>query len=210
MLSSQSVLFAILALSIVLAGYILIAAPRLLTHRSGKLLVLVGVFLLPCGSAVTGVSYNMEQSKQTDFCLSCHEMEPYGQSLHIDDEELIPALHFQRRLVPRELACYTCHKDYAMFGSATSKLNGLRHVYAHYIGGIPETIKLYKPFPNANCLSCHQGARKFEDSEHHHSASTPRSDIQNGTISCLSSGCHDVAHTVDELSDAEFWEPTTF
>ncbi|MEZ4272596.1 MAG: NapC/NirT family cytochrome c [Myxococcota bacterium] len=112
-------------------------------------------------------------SSETRFCLSCHEMGPYGQSMHVDDDELLVAAHFQNRRVPQDTACYTCHRDYAMFGTINTKLNGLKHVYKHFTGQIPEKMELYNPYSNNNCLHCHEGARSFEESKNHHSDEAP-------------------------------------
>ena len=63
-----------------------------------------------------GFALHLEHAKSTEFCVSCHVMEPYGTSLHFDDLDYLPASHFQNNLVPREKACYTCHTQYTMFG----------------------------------------------------------------------------------------------
>ena len=46
----------------------------------------------------------MERAKETTFCLSCHVMQPYGQSLYVDDAHYIPAAHFQNHRVPADQA----------------------------------------------------------------------------------------------------------
>ena len=61
-------------------------------------------------------------------------MQRHGKSLFADNRQALAATHYQNRLVERETICYSCHKDYAMFGDVTAKLNGLRHVWAHYVG----------------------------------------------------------------------------
>ena len=116
-----------------------------------------------------GISSDMERSTTTAFCLSCHTMDSYGKSLYIDDANHIPAAHFQNHRVDPEHACYTCHTDYALFGTLKVKIGGLRHVYVYYLGTppAPENIKLYQPFNNANCLHCHAGARSFEEGATH-------------------------------------------
>lgn len=74
------------------------------------------LFLLPITVASLGAGEHMERSKQTDFCLSCHIMAPYGKSLHIDDPAYLPAAHYQNARVPRDEAYYTWHTDYVMYG----------------------------------------------------------------------------------------------
>ena len=88
---------------------------------------------MPVLCGVWGLSEHFERSKQTTFCLSCHIMGPYGRSLYVDDMNHIPAAHFQNHRIPADEACYTCHTDYAMYGTIGVKLHGLRHVYVQYL-----------------------------------------------------------------------------
>jgi hypothetical protein len=134
-------------------------------------------------------------------------MERYGRSLGVDDDEYLAATHVQRGLVPRDRPCYTCHADYAMFGDVKAKLNGFRHVTVHYLGTIPAKPALYRPYPNANCLHCHEGTRAFLGKKNHATAPDGFEGLRSGATSCVSSGCHDVVHAVDSLDDVEQWQP---
>jgi nitrate/TMAO reductase-like tetraheme cytochrome c subunit len=155
-----------------------------------------------------GTTYHIDHSKETQFCLSCHEMEPFGRSLMVDDPAHIPAAHFQNHRVPAGEACFTCHTTYAMFGDIRAKMHGLRHVYVHYLRTppAPEAIRLYDPFNNRECLHCHLGARSFEEGAVHNADPDLLPAIKSNKTSCLSSGCHDVAHNVSALKDAKFWK----
>lgn len=201
---------AIIALSVfglILLVYLFRNTSELASERSGRWLFFAGAFLIPLAAGLYGTTRAMHTATQTKFCLSCHEMEPYGQSLMIDDDEVIPAVHYQNHLVPTDAACYTCHRDYAMFGTIKTKLNGLHHMYAHYLTGVPDSIALYKPYKNANCLSCHDGMRVFMEQRHHNTSDDLLQKIRSGEMSCLSSGCHDVGHSVHNLADFDLWEP---
>ena len=94
-------------------------------------------------------------------------MQRHGKSLFVDDKHALAAVHYQNRLVERDSICYSCHKDYALFGDVKAKLNGLRHVWAHYVAGVPASLALYQPYPNANCLHCHDDARRFVEHPPH-------------------------------------------
>ncbi len=205
MMSHLLVLVA-LALAAAVALYVLFGARHLSASRAGRILILIGLCLLPVGAGALGVSHDLGRSTETRFCLSCHEMRPYGQSLLIDDNEPVPAVHYQKRLVDRDTACYTCHRDYALFGDVSTKLSGLRHVWAHFAGGPPAAIKLYRPYPNASCLHCHAGARGYETSKHHATAEVNLLDLQAGKLSCLAKGCHAVTHDIASLADADLWK----
>src|SRR5215813_3868988 len=146
---------------LLVAGVIL--RPEITVARSGKILGFVTLFLLPLIAGGLGLSRHFEKSKQTTFCLSCHVMQPYGESLYVDDKHYVAAAHFQNHRVPVDEACYTCHTDYVLYGGVRAKLRGFRHVYVQYLGHVPpsEAIHLYNVYNNRECLHCHLGARSF-------------------------------------------------
>ena len=161
--------------------------------------------MLPAVVAFAGANEHMERSKQTEFCLSCHIMEQYGKSLHIDDATYVPAAHFQNGRIPRDEACYTCHTDYVMYGTIRDKIRGMRHVYVQYLGTIPNPIKLYDPYNNRECLHCHEGSRSFEEGVVHNADPAIMAAIKSNQLSCTSSGCHQNVHDVAHLSQMKFW-----
>ena len=185
---------------------VLAMRPAVTRTTGGKILAFVGIFLLPSLALTLGFGAHLDHAKKREFCLSCHTMHPYGKSLLVDDEEFVPAMHYQNNWVPREKACYTCHTTYAMFGDAHSKIRGLRHLVAFYSGSVPDTLHLYEPYNNRECLHCHGGAREFEEESAHHEADTTMAAMKSNRLSCLTSGCHDVAHNVDELDEVDFWK----
>src|SRR5437899_1339665 len=109
-----AVLIGFLTVTIVLIVAV-IAVPGLIRTPGGKALAFLAFFVFPTVGGVAGLDQHMEQSKTTQFCLSCHIMEPYGRSLNVDDATWIPAAHFQNNRVPRENACFTCHTNYTMY-----------------------------------------------------------------------------------------------
>jgi cytochrome c-type protein NapC len=193
---------AIVVVTIALIG-LLVLRPSLVAARGGKILAFLSLFVLPLVVTGLGTSAQIERSKSTRFCLSCHVMEPYGQSLRVDDPSYVPARHFQNNRVPRDAACFTCHTNYTLFGDYKAKLRGLRHVYVNYIGTIPKQIKLYEPYNNRECLHCHGGARAFEENEVHQPV---RDDLAKNTTSCLE--CHDKIHDVHGLAGVKLWKET--
>ena len=101
----------IVAFVVVCAGLAALVTLRteMTRARGGKILAFVALFLLPALSVWAGLSTQMERATTT-FCLSCHVMTDYGRSLLIDDPSYIAAVHFQNNRVPRDRACYTCHR----------------------------------------------------------------------------------------------------
>jgi cytochrome c-type protein NapC len=198
----------LILVSAALAG-VLIARPGITGSRAGKILAFGVLFFLPLFSLMAGMENEMERSKSTAFCLSCHIMDSYGKSLHIDDPSYLAAAHYQNHRVPADEACYTCHTNYAMFGTFKAKLGGLRHLYVFYLKKMPqpEDIKLHEPFNNRECLHCHLGARSFEQGATHNADPATLPAIKANTLSCISSGCHDVVHNVGHWgSNVKFWD----
>jgi cytochrome c-type protein NapC len=203
-MSSTAVVFALLAL----AGSLLvlvIVRPAAVTHPQGRLFALVTLLLLPLSAALGGLDVHVERSKTVAFCTSCHVMEGYGASLHIDDVAHLPATHWQFGRVPRETACFACHTNYTMYGDVKSKLRGLRHVYVQYLGHVPDKIKLYSPYHNRECLHCHDGARSFVEGVTHHAEPGRFEAILANKLSCLTASCHGTTHTVADLAKLTMW-----
>lgn len=195
---------AVLVVTLLIA-VLVVARPGMTAGRGGKMLAFLGLFVFPVFACLLGLDDHIERSKKTQFCVSCHIMEPYGKSLMVDDKSYIPAAHFQNNRIPRDQACYTCHTDYTLYtGGIKAKIRGLHHVYAQYVGTAHQPVKLYQPFNNRECLHCHLGARSFEEGTTH---SAIMDDIKRNQLSCVSSGCHDLVHNVAQLNHVKYWSP---
>lgn len=177
--------------------------------RGGKILAFFALCILPILAVWIGLHEHLERSTSTQFCLSCHVMADFGHSLYVDDKSYIPAAHFQNNLVPRDHACFTCHTDYTMFGDYRAKWRGMHHVWVQYFGKIPKPaeIKLYTAYNNRECLHCHAGTRKYEETSSHHKDPNMLALAAANRLSCVSSGCHDIVHDVGTLDGATFWKP---
>jgi cytochrome c-type protein NapC len=198
----------------VLLGFMVVAAllvgtlvlrPHITASRGGKMLAFVALFLVPLAVGGGGVSTHIDNSKSTSFCLSCHIMKPYGQSLRVDDPSYLAGSHFINHRVPPESACYTCHTDYTMFGDVKAKMRGLRHVWVWATQDRKPPLHLYNPYPNQNCLHCHAGAKSFEEGAVHNADPETMPQIKSGKLGCTSSGCHDTVHNAMKLQDVKFY-----
>jgi cytochrome c-type protein NapC len=192
-----------IALSVVLAAVFLIR-PSLTRAAGWKIVAFIGLCVLPALCIVGGMNTHVQRSEQTRFCISCHVMIPYGQSLYVDDPTHIPAQHFQNHRVPADMACYSCHADYSIYGPLKDKMQGLTRIYLQYVSTPPNPITIPGGFQNAQCLHCHLGARNFEENPVH---SAMMDSLKSNQTSCLTSGCHDTAHDVANLSHQKFWTP---
>ena len=204
---SSTPLLLLIAVSAVLIG-VIVFRPGVTATAGGKMLAFFVLFLLPLVCLGIGTTYHIDNSKRTEFCLSCHEMEPFGKSLLVDDPAHLAAAHYQNHRIPAGEACYTCHTTYAMFGGFRAKMQGLKHVYVHYLGTppAPEAIRLYDPYNNRECLHCHLGARSFEEGAVHNADPDLLPAVKANKVSCVSSGCHEVVHDVASLKNAKFWK----
>jgi nitrate/TMAO reductase-like tetraheme cytochrome c subunit len=167
----------------------------------GRVALLVAAALLPVSVSVAGLSGGVAESSRTRFCLGCHEMQNHGRSLFVENRRALAAVHYQNRFVDRDTACYACHTDYAMFGDVKAKLNGLRHVYVHYLGTVPDRFALYQPYSNKNCLHCHEDARRFTELPVHQPLLAK---MESGETSCLS--CHKPAHDMEKVQGGVLWQ----
>jgi nitrate/TMAO reductase-like tetraheme cytochrome c subunit len=205
-----SIVFVIVGVACALA-LIVGLRPQLTRTREGKILAFVALFLLPGVTLLMGISEHMEHATSTKFCLSCHVMHDYGQSLLIDDPSYLPARHFQNNNIPRDHACFTCHTTYTMFGDLSAKIRGFHHLRVQYLGTVPapQDIKLYEPFNNRECLHCHAGARNFEDASPHKKTPDILPNVKSGKLSCVSGGCHEFIHDAGSIKDQTIWKGTT-
>src|SRR6202041_3952153 len=98
MISPETLVFSLIGASIVLI-LVVVIRPSITASREGKIIAFLALFIVPVMTAGVGASEHIERSEQTQFCLSCHIMEPYGKSLYVDDPSYIPAAHFQNHRV---------------------------------------------------------------------------------------------------------------
>ena len=166
----------------------------------GRVLAFLAILAMPVAAFSVGLGEHIEQSKQTEFCVSCHVMEPYGRSLMIDSADHLPAQYFQNARVDSELACFVCHTNYTMFGDLQAKVTGIKHVWVNYLGTIPDELTLYQPYQNRECLYCHGEARFFNEGLH----GGMRPELDSNEISCLK--CHTLVHDVDQLDALDLWD----
>jgi len=119
--------------------------------RVTKVLLLLGLGLLPVIVALTGNIAGYEFTLSRQFCGSCHVMGPYIRDAADPKSQSLAAIHSRNRKFGDQ-SCYTCHADYDMFGAITTKMTGLKHLYYYvteYAGTGPDgeggpPIKLYK------------------------------------------------------------------
>ena len=197
MFGSTGILIALLVVTIALAAVFLVRS-SITAGATGKILAFVSLCALPALCIGTGMSFQNQRSKQTRFCISCHELQ--GKSLYLLNPNYIPAHHFQDHLVPPDKACFTCHTDYAIYGPFRDKLRGLWNISIQYLSTPPKTIHISGGYNNLECLQCHAGTRDFED---HLKQMAPIALLKTNKVSCIS--CHNLIHNVSQVDHMKMW-----
>ena len=191
----------VLAVAALVLIAVVVRRPEAAATLGGRIAAFAALFALPGLVLLGGAVRHYEQAKTTTFCLSCHGMEPWRQSLLIDDPRFLPAAHYQNRRIPVDRACYTCHTNYTMFGGVDDKVPHVPHAVW---GTVSDPVELYEPFENRACLACHQGGRSYEEQAAH---ARFLADLREGTRSCVM--CHNLVHEVAQLDRFPRWEPGT-
>ena len=188
---------AILAAAL-LIGY-LIKRPPLDRHT--RLRLFFGLGPLPIAAALLGNYANLEETKQRRFCGSCHVMTPYIMDAESKESGSLAAIHTRTEWFGHE-SCYTCHADYGMFGTVSTKLGGMRHVWDYYANDWSSGTrkpKLYKPYSNKTCTQCHpQGTNRMSLAHKVHEEM-----LKGGAVSCAANGCHGPPHPAYGGADNE-------
>jgi cytochrome c-type protein NapC len=197
MFGSTGILIALIVVTIVLAAVFLVRS-SITVGATGKILAFVCLCALPALCIGTGMSFQNQRSKQTRFCISCHELQ--GKSLYLLNPNYIPAHHFQDHLVPPDKACFTCHTDYAIYGPFRDKLRGLWNISIQYFSTPPKTIHMPGGYNNLECLQCHAGTRDFESNLKH---MAPIALLKTNKVSCIS--CHSLMHNVSQVEHMKMW-----
>ncbi|HLL21862.1 MAG TPA: NapC/NirT family cytochrome c [Kofleriaceae bacterium] len=183
-------------LSMVLLLWFFIRRPAL--TRTTKIVLLFGIGVFPLATAGTGNISGYNATKATQFCGSCHVMTPYSDDSTNLESTSLAARHARNDSFGKE-NCYACHADYGMYGTITTKIGGMRHVYEYVFNyrDMPldqflVEITIRAPFRNETCMHCHSTQNPLFNTIGDHVST--RDDIRSGKTSCASEGCHGPAH----------------
>ncbi|MGE5185359.1 MAG: NapC/NirT family cytochrome c [Acidobacteriota bacterium] len=184
------------ALAVLVVLWYLGVRPKL--TRFTKVMLLFGIGVFPIAAAMTGNYVGFEATKTRRFCGSCHVMKPYTLDSVDPLSTSLAARHARNAMFGKD-NCYVCHADYGMFGTITTKIGGMRHVYEyvfHYrnmsLADARTAIHLRKPFQNATCMECHSTENPGWNAVKDHASLLDR--VRSGEVSCASAGCHGPAH----------------
>ena len=156
-----------------------------------KIWLFFAIGALPIAAAMVGNVAGYERTKQRGFCAGCHEMVGHTSDAADRASTTLAAMHSRNTAFGGE-SCYECHRDYGLFGAVTTKMDGMKHMWAHYTRDPKAPLHLYKPFPNSNCMQCHSTTLPGWKDEPEHQA--VMDDIASGKTGCASKGCHGPVH----------------
>jgi nitrate/TMAO reductase-like tetraheme cytochrome c subunit len=177
--------------------YTLVSRRRRLNEPSSKWMLFIGICLLPTPVMFLSTAVGLEQSKDVQFCSSCHVMEVFVDDLKDPASKTLAALHYKNRYIQRE-HCYRCHTDYGILGTMEAKKQGLGHIYKAATGSYTLPIKMSKPYNFAICLDCHAESAKFNKEAAHNDVAK---ETMAGKSNCMD--CHDAPHPPPEKRSKE-------
>jgi nitrate/TMAO reductase-like tetraheme cytochrome c subunit len=168
-----------------------------------KLWLLMGLGVFPILSAGAANVEGFAATQSRTFCGSCHVMIPHAKD-SVDPKSVSLASIHARNGSFGNANCYTCHKDYGMYGFVLTKLGGMRHVYLYLTEyhdysneRFNAEIRIAKPMPNSTCMTCHTTTAPGWSSVPDHASSL--AGVREGTLSCASAGCHGFAHPITKV-----------
>jgi cytochrome c-type protein NapC len=193
-------------LSAIFILWYLVRKPAL--NKLTKLALLFGIGILPISTAANGNIGGYHATKTTKFCTQgCHVMAPYGDD-SLDPKSMSLASRHARNEAFGGENCYSCHADYGMFGTITTKMGGMRHVYEYlfHFKSMPieeslVKIEIRNPFQNDACVRCHSMQGQLWNKIGDHASTIER--LRAGTLSCASEGCHGFAHPFSKAAKRE-------
>lgn len=184
------------ALAATILLWFLIARPAL--TRLTRVVLLVGIGVLPLATAASGNLNGYFATKSRRFCGGCHVMGPYAEDSENLKSTTLAARHARNPHLGED-NCYYCHADYGMFGTVTTKIGGMRHVYEYLfnyrnmsLAEARTAIHLRGRYSNNTCMQCHSTQLPAWQAIGDHAAAID--DIRADKTSCASAGCHGPAH----------------
>ena len=167
---------------------VLLRKPEWRVSAHAKWALLVGLLVLPGMTMLSGNVVGFHKVKNS--CTQCHTMDPWVHDMKDPASTTLVAQHYKNRWIPDD-QCYTCHTGYGLAGNIQAKIGGLGHVTHEYVTGVPDVIKIHRPFNVDTCLHCHGESAKYLKIEQHVDAEM-KPKILSGELSCFV--CHASPH----------------
>ena len=177
------------------AGTICVVA--LIRGRLPESVLSAGFVFLPLLAFALGNAILMERSKSTEFCASCHVMQPVHDSAR-EENGTLASFHLAEGAVPARESCYSCHSGYGIWGGFDAKLAGVGHMLHTVRDSYDYPLTLNQPYNIDACLSCHAEARGFRAVDAHQMVEIQEA-LLSGEMGCTGT-CHPSAHPAEALA----------
>jgi nitrate/TMAO reductase-like tetraheme cytochrome c subunit len=194
---AKTIGLSMVVLAAVLIIYTLVFRRQQLHEANSKWMLFLGICLFPAPVMFLSTAVGLEQSKNVQFCMSCHVMKPFTDDLMNPASKTLAAIHYKNRYIQRE-QCYRCHTDYGILGTMDAKMQGLGHIWKAGTGSYTLPIKMTKPYNFGICLDCHADSAKFNKQPAHDGV---LKEFAAGKANCLE--CHDSPHPPPETRSKE-------
>jgi len=185
-------LIAVLAGVTILLAAVALVRGRLLGPQRFTGSYATAVLMIPAFAMVLGDLFLLEESKEVEFCGSCHTtMKPVVDAMRFDGDTLA-AVHYRSGAVSHAKACYQCHSGYGLYGTVGAKLDGAKHMWRAATGDYSLPLSVHGPFDLDSCLNCHAAAEPFRAVDAHRDPELQQQ-LLDGELGCTGL-CHAEAH----------------
>lgn len=157
----------------------------------------MGLVVLPLAAYGLANIQLPQIARQTEFCGSCHVMQPIEAALHTDNGSLA-SRHVRIAAIPSREVCYGCHAGYGVFGGIKAKIAGVRHMITNLTGRIQYPLEIHDRYDVAQCLDCHAQSEPFRQQEAHRPPEIQQA-LLDGSIACTGA-CHAPPHPESALA----------
>lgn len=107
----------------------------------------------------------MQFENHNSFCASCHtegEFTFYNRSVASAPMDLA-SLHD----IKGQARCIDCHTGPGIIGRYGGLMAGATDLVSYFSGHYPQPAALEEPYPDANCMKCHESLRAKKDFNNH-------------------------------------------
>jgi nitrate/TMAO reductase-like tetraheme cytochrome c subunit len=153
-------------LAMALTGWVLLRQRKSLSGFQPRLVLFLGMCVLPFPVMLMSTAVGLEQAKAVDFCSSCHVMKTFVDDMENPTSTGLAALHYQNRYI-QEDHCYVCHTNYGLFGTVEAKMGGMTHIWEETTGNYNLPIRAKGGYQFTICLNCHGLSAKFAKNDLH-------------------------------------------
>ncbi len=189
--------------SFVVALILALAAPAALIALAGLVRgrlprgpATMGLVVLPLAAYGLANIQLPQVARQTEFCGSCHVMQPIAASLRVDDGTLA-SRHVRIAAIPSREVCYGCHAGYGVFGGIKAKVAGVRHMVTNLTGQVRYPLEINGRYDVAQCLDCHAQSEPFRKQDAHRPPEIQQA-LLDGSMACTGA-CHAAPHPESAL-----------